>query len=79
MEGLITMILGISSFFLITDFPEKNKFLTTAQTKFIMRRIEEDRGDSVPDTITAAKVWMHLTDWKIWVFGGCSFTLCRGF
>jgi hypothetical protein len=35
----------------------------------ILKRIEEDRGDSTPDVITGIKVKSHLLDWKIWAFG----------
>jgi prolipoprotein diacylglyceryltransferase len=35
----------------------------------VLRRIEQDRGDSLPDTFTAKKVLHHLGDWKIWVYG----------
>lgn len=69
-EGAMTITLGVLSIYFVIDFPEKNNFLTEAETNLILRRIEADRGDSVPDEITAARVWLHLLDWKIWVFGG---------
>lgn len=53
----------------MTDFPDKNKFLTPAQTDFILKRIEEDRGDSIPDKLDFKKVLHHLMDWKLWVYG----------
>jgi len=68
-EGAITITLGILTFFLITDFPEKNKFLTKAQTEVVLRRIEADRGDSIPDPLTPSKIISHLLDWKVWVLG----------
>jgi hypothetical protein len=68
-EGTTTMLLGILVFFFVTDFPDKNKFLTQKQTELVLKRIEEDRGDSVPDEVTFKKVLKHLGDWKVWVFG----------
>lgn len=68
-QGAMSLFVGILSYFFIADFPEKNNFLTSAQTAFVLKRIEEDRGDSVPDPLTASKVWLHLKDWKIWVIG----------
>jgi hypothetical protein len=63
------MGLGVLSYLFITDFPDQNTFLSKVQTKFVLQRIEDDRGDSIPDAITWQTVSKHLMDWKIWVFG----------
>lgn len=63
------MLLAIVMWFLIPDFPEKNTFLTTEQTALVLKRIEDDRGDSVPDSVTFQKVKRHLSDWAIWTCG----------
>ncbi|KAJ7287182.1 major facilitator superfamily domain-containing protein [Mycena rebaudengoi] len=68
-EGAITLFLGVGSFFLLPDFPEKNKFLTPDQTALILERVEDDRGDSVPEEITFRKVMSHLGDWTLWAYG----------
>ncbi|KAG5651624.1 hypothetical protein H0H81_008001 [Sphagnurus paluster] len=68
-EGAITIALGIISWLFIPDFPDQNKFLTPEQTALILKRIEEDRGDSIPDTITRQKVFKHLSDWTLWAYG----------
>ncbi|KAF9256907.1 MFS general substrate transporter [Marasmius fiardii PR-910] len=68
-EGAITLVIGILVYFFIPDFPDRNTFLTEAQTTFVLRRIEDDRGDSIPDEITARKVLHHLSDWTNWVYG----------
>ncbi len=62
------MIFGIASWIFIPDFPDKNTFLTPEQTALVLRRIEEDRGDALPDSIRG-KVLLHLSDWKVWIFG----------
>ncbi|KAK0454278.1 major facilitator superfamily domain-containing protein [Desarmillaria tabescens] len=66
-EGAATIAFGIASWIFIPDFPDKNTFLTAKQTALVLRRIEEDRGDSVPDSLRG-KVLLHLSDWKIWIF-----------
>ncbi|KAJ8488534.1 hypothetical protein ONZ45_g13922 [Pleurotus djamor] len=68
-EGAITIVLGACLFVALPDFPEKNKFLTPEQTAFVLKRVEDDRGDSIPDAITFKKVMLHLSDWTIWVYG----------
>ena len=57
------------TWFFVSDFPDRNRFLTPAETAYVLSRIEEDRGDALPDTMSWAKVRQHLMDWKIWVYG----------
>ncbi|KXN87486.1 hypothetical protein AN958_08791 [Leucoagaricus sp. SymC.cos] len=68
-EGAVTLFLGVLCWIWIVDFPHQNKFLTPKQTALVMRRIDEDRGDAVPDELTAEKVWRYLCDWKLWAYG----------
>ncbi|KAF6763036.1 major facilitator superfamily domain-containing protein [Ephemerocybe angulata] len=68
-EGTITLVLACLSFFFLPCFPEQNKFLTKEQTALIIRRIDEDRGDALPDVITFQKVRTHLSDWTLWGYG----------
>ena len=68
-EGVVTVALGLACWFLIPEFPDRNTFLTKAQTAFVLKRVEDDRGDSVPDEITPRKMLHHMGDWKLWAFG----------
>ncbi|SJL13065.1 uncharacterized protein ARMOST_16502 [Armillaria ostoyae] len=68
-EGALTIFLSIITFLYVPDFQDKNRFLTPEQTAVVLRRIEIDRGDSVPDVLTPAKIWFHLKDWSIWTYG----------
>jgi len=70
-EGLLTMTVAIAAWFIIVDFPDKSEktgFLTHEQAEFVKRRIENDRGDSVPDRLTWAVLGKHLLDLKLWAF-----------
>ncbi|EEH20912.2 hypothetical protein PABG_03143 [Paracoccidioides brasiliensis Pb03] len=70
-EGLITQLVGIASWFLIVDFPDKahkKNLLTSQEAEFIKQRIENDRADAVPDPLTWAKLGKHLADLKLWAF-----------
>ncbi len=65
----MTQVVAIGSWFLIIDFPDKAQdkgFLTQSQAEFIAQRIQHDRGDAIPDSLTWAKFGKHLTDWKLW-------------
>ncbi|EFQ95907.1 hypothetical protein PTNB73_03676 [Pyrenophora teres f. teres] len=71
-EGIITCVVAILAWFMILDFPdkaEKTGFLTPAEAKAILYRIEEDRGDSVADPLTWPKFFEHLKDLKLWAYG----------
>jgi len=70
-EGLLTQVTAIGAWFIIVDFPdkgEKRHFLTHEQAAFVTKRIEDDRGDSVPDSLTWGKFFRHLRDLKLWAF-----------
>jgi len=67
-EGAITVALGAITFLFVPDFPDRNKFLTPEQTQLVLARVEADRGDSIPDTMSLSKVLQHLGDWTIWAY-----------
>jgi hypothetical protein len=78
-EGIITQVLAIVAWFIITDFPDKatkssklqfmKPLLTEKEASWVLNRIEVDRGDSVADPLTFSKFLVHIRDWKLWVFG----------
>ncbi|KAF9464980.1 major facilitator superfamily domain-containing protein [Collybia nuda] len=68
-EGAITLFLGVISWLFIPDFPDKNRFLSPEQTAFVLKRIEDDRGDSIPDKVTMQRIKKHLSDWTLWAYG----------
>ncbi|KAF4622911.1 hypothetical protein D9613_001495 [Agrocybe pediades] len=67
-EGLLTIVLGVVVWFFVPDFPDKSRFITEEQRKMILDRVEADRGDSVPDTMTWRKLFSHLSDPLLWAF-----------
>ncbi|POY70873.1 hypothetical protein BMF94_6050 [Rhodotorula taiwanensis] len=69
--GIITIALGILSIFLIVDFPDKAKFLTPEEKAYAIQRVQEDRGDAIPDEMSLAKIGAHMCDFKLWAFAMC--------
>ncbi|TEB20276.1 MFS general substrate transporter [Coprinellus micaceus] len=69
-EGLLTISLGVVTWFYIPDFPDKNTFLTKEETKLVLDRIEADRQDSLPDPMTGKKILKHMADPFLW---SCAF------
>ncbi|KAF1975905.1 phthalate transporter-like protein [Bimuria novae-zelandiae CBS 107.79] len=71
LEGILTCVVAIWAWWLILDFPDKaakQGFLTEHQADWVLRRIEEDRGDSEADPLTWAKFFKHPGDLKLWAF-----------
>ncbi|KAJ8522150.1 hypothetical protein ONZ45_g1203 [Pleurotus djamor] len=66
--GCVTLLCGFAAFFLVQDFPDKNKFLTAEETTWVMDRIEKDRADAHYDSWTMAKFWKYTFDLHIWSF-----------
>ncbi|KAG6988854.1 hypothetical protein G7Y79_00069g096460 [Physcia stellaris] len=85
-QGLITCVIGIATYFWIIDFPENAQrsfyFLNNEETLVAVRRIQEDRGDVKPAPFTIAEIAKHFLDPKIYGFAAsfffsiyCSFIL----
>lgn len=70
-EGVLTILLGLLTWFFIPGFPDGdgNHFLNTHETALVLDRIESDRGDSLSDSLDTRKVLEHMMDWKVWAYG----------
>jgi hypothetical protein len=63
------MIVAIFAYRFVVDFPENNKFLTADETRFIIQRLDKDRGDVEMDRWTWKKFFSYLLTPKLWAFG----------
>ncbi|CDU23570.1 related to TNA1-high affinity nicotinic acid plasma membrane permease [Sporisorium scitamineum] len=72
LEGMATVVLAFIAYFVILDFPDKaaeKGFLTIAERDMILTRIQRDRGDANPDSLTWAKAGKYAKDIKVWLYG----------
>ncbi|KAG6887532.1 hypothetical protein C0995_014570 [Termitomyces sp. Mi166 len=67
-EGIITIVIGLITYIFFPEFPDNNRFLSSEQTKLVLARVQEDRGDAIPDQMTGEKLLRHLSDWTIWAY-----------
>lgn len=71
-QGLISCVLGIATYFWVVDFPENchrsYKFLTEEEQKLAVSRIETDRGDTAAEQVDLIKILEHAKDIKIYGF-----------
>lgn len=73
MEGIITILIGIGGYFFLVDFPDRaatttRAFLTDRECKFILDRINKDRGDAELEPFNLRKWAGAGLDPKIWGF-----------
>ncbi|KAL3480870.1 major facilitator superfamily domain-containing protein [Aspergillus californicus] len=77
-EGAITVGVCTLGWFIIIDFPTKAEgFLSPEEKKFVIDRINDDRGDGEEDELTVKKILHHLKDWRLyfWAFNLMASTL----
>ncbi|KAI1922058.1 hypothetical protein LOZ65_003563 [Ophidiomyces ophidiicola] len=70
-EGALTLVIAIISWFYVPAFPhdaQKDGFLNEQEAKLVQDRIDRDRQDASPDSLTMEKVIRCLCDVKIWMF-----------
>lgn len=65
-EGLVTFIVAIWSYFQIHDFPQTSKFLTDDEKVEVIARLKADRS-SLADEFDLKFFWQAIKDWKIYV------------
>ncbi|KAI0820751.1 MFS general substrate transporter [Trametes gibbosa] len=67
-EGLVTVIAGVASFWIIQDFPDTAKFLTEAERTVVVRRLQsDDQYSAAGENLRWHYIWRSLLDWKTWV------------
>ncbi|KAL4977794.1 major facilitator superfamily domain-containing protein [Aspergillus desertorum] len=78
-QGLITCVIGIVTYWWMVDFPENAQksfcFLTETEEKIAVQRIQADRGDVVLDPFEWQKVLVNFTDPKLYGFACMYFCL----
>lgn len=78
-QGLITCVLGIITYWWMVDFPENSvhsfKFLTLRESQIAAARIQDDRADLRPEPFSWARILDCLKDVKIYGFAVMFFLL----
>ncbi|KAF8238161.1 MFS general substrate transporter [Tricholoma matsutake] len=68
LEGLVTVLAGVASFWVVQDFPDTAKFLTETERTAVIRRLQGDNQFSAAgEDLRMKYIWKSITDWKTWV------------
>lgn len=68
LEGIVTALFGIASFWVVHDFPDEATFLTPEDRARVIRRLKMDQQSSAEHEEFKMKyVWMAVKDYKMWL------------
>lgn len=68
LEGLVTVLAGAASFWIIQDFPDTAKFLSEAERTVVIRRLQvDDQFSAAGEKLKMKYIWKSLLDWKTWI------------
>ncbi|KAH8673322.1 putative MFS transporter [Xylariales sp. PMI_506] len=78
-QGLISMVIGLATYWWIVDFPDQAHrtpwFLSPEEQRLAVARIQRDRKDVEPDPFSWGKVFVHARDPKVYGFACMMFLL----
>ena len=66
-EGLVTVVFAIASWFFIIDWPETSKFLTVEERQLLLRRLSDDAAEAKMDRLDSKAKRRAFGDWKIYI------------
>jgi sugar phosphate permease len=66
LEGIVTVIVAVASFWMLYDYPDTAKFLTTSERKVLQARLLLD-NDGCSHEYKRRFIRDAFLDWKIWV------------
>lgn len=68
LEGLLTVLAGLASFWIIQDFPDNAKFLTEAERTAVIRRLQsDDQFSAAGEALRPRDLVRAAADWRTWL------------
>jgi MFS family permease len=75
-EGILTILLGFSAYWLVVGFPdgpESWRFLSKKEMQFVIEKVNADRGDAYAEPFKLSRFLRPALDWKSWAFAMLTF------
>lgn len=77
LEGIITCVIAIGSYWTLVDFPEHAErswsFITPKERDFLLSRVHRDRGNEFLEPFSFKKFLQPALDLKVWGFALLNF------
>lgn len=67
MEGIITLLVAIASFWMVHDWPDKARFLTPLEREMVVIRLRQEQGLAAEGKFSWRVLRTALKDWKVYV------------
>lgn len=68
LEGIVTVLFGVGSFWAVHDFPDNATFLSEQDRARVIRRLKMDQQSSAEHEEFQMKyVWLAMKDYKMWL------------
>ncbi|CAG9976014.1 unnamed protein product [Clonostachys byssicola] len=67
-EGIFTILFGISLWWIFPDFPEQAKWLTDKEKRFLQARLPANAPRSSESDFKMSEIWESLKDQRLWWF-----------
>ncbi|EPS29526.1 hypothetical protein PDE_04476 [Penicillium oxalicum 114-2] len=68
LEGLLTIVVGVVSFWFVYDFPDEATFLSPEDRIRVLRRLAADQQSSAEhEEFKMSYFWASVKDWKTWL------------
>lgn len=66
LEGLLTFVVAVIAYFVMSDYPSTAKFLTPEERKEVSRRLKYDHN-GLAEEFDLRYFWDALKDWKVYI------------
>ena len=65
----MTVLIGLASYWMVHDFPDKATFLSPEEKALALRRLKDDNQASAETEVFQMRYfWQSCKDWKQWLY-----------
>ncbi|KAM0756371.1 MFS general substrate transporter [Meredithblackwellia eburnea MCA 4105] len=67
LEGILTVVIAVASYWMLYDYPDTAKFLDETEKRFVVGRLALDHN-GLATRYDNKFAWQAVKDWKVWAF-----------
>jgi MFS family permease len=69
LEGILTVVVSVSSYYFIANYPSTAKFITENERSYIQARLKANSDSTRDEVFTWHNFTTALKDYKVWLYG----------